>query len=178
MVTRIYCDNTSTIKLFENHVLHGRIKHTSLFERTRVYFLQEKFEAFAAFKIFRVNAEKKSDSSISMLCPDHGGEFSIQELASFCETYGIKRSLQSVCFALTMVENSIYKNLQVFVKSMESKGFNIQELASFYETYGIKRSLQSVCFARTMVENSIYKNLQVFVKPMESEGHFNQYASP
>ena len=28
-----------------------------------------------------------------MLRPDHGGEFNIQELASFCEIYGIKRSL-------------------------------------------------------------------------------------
>ena len=57
-----------------------------------------------------------------MFRPDHGGEFNIPELASFCETYGIKRSLQSVCFALTMVEDSTYKNLQVFVKPMESKG--------------------------------------------------------
>ena len=42
-----------------------------------MYFLQETFEAFAAFKIFRVNAEKKSDSSINMLRRDHGGEFNI-----------------------------------------------------------------------------------------------------
>ena len=105
-----------------------------------------------------------------MLRPDHGGEFNIQELASFFETYGINRSLQSICFALTMVENSTYKNLQVFVNLWNQKvtsismvrpdhggEFNIQELASFCEHYGIKRSLQSVCFALTMVEN--YKNL-------------------
>ena len=69
-----------------------------------------------------VNLWNQKVTSISMLRPNHGGEFNIQELASFCETYGINRSLQSVCFALTMVENSIYKNLQVFVKPMESEG--------------------------------------------------------
>ena len=56
-----------------------------------VYFLQEKSEAFLAFKSYKVLVEKEVGSPIKILLTDRGGEYNSHEFASFCETHGIKR---------------------------------------------------------------------------------------
>ena len=56
-----------------------------------VYFLQEKSEAFLAFKNYKVLVEKEVGSPIKILRTDRGGEYNSHEFASFCETHGIKR---------------------------------------------------------------------------------------
>ena len=59
--------------------------------KTWMYFLQEKFEAFAAFKNYKVLVEKEVGSPIKVLRTDCGGEHNSLEFANFCETHGIKR---------------------------------------------------------------------------------------
>lgn len=59
--------------------------------KTWVYFLQEKSEAFVAFKNFTALVEKASGRTIKTLRIDHGGEFNSQEFVSFCEMHRIKK---------------------------------------------------------------------------------------
>ena len=58
-----------------------------------VYFLQEKSEAFVAFKSYKALVEKEVGNPIKVICTDHGGEYNSHEFAIFCENHGIKRQL-------------------------------------------------------------------------------------
>ncbi|KAJ0566077.1 putative RNA-directed DNA polymerase [Helianthus annuus] len=58
-----------------------------------VYFLTNKSEAFAKFKIFKAMVEKESRRCIKVLRSDRGGEFCSHEFNSFCSEAGIKREL-------------------------------------------------------------------------------------
>ncbi|WZZ07843.1 hypothetical protein YC2023_093764 [Brassica napus] len=55
--------------------------------------LKEKSEAFESFKRFKKIVEKESGAMIKTLRTDRGGEFTSQELRSFCEDHGINRHL-------------------------------------------------------------------------------------
>jgi len=57
------------------------------------YFLQEKSEAFDAFKRFKSLVEKASGDKILCLCTDRGGEFTSSEFNEYCSTHGITRQL-------------------------------------------------------------------------------------
>ncbi|CAL5333116.1 unnamed protein product [Camellia sinensis] len=69
-----------------------------------VYLLQEKSEAFAAFKSFKALVEKEVGQLIKVLRTDRGGEYNSHEFANFCETHGIKRQLTA---AYTPLQNGI-----------------------------------------------------------------------
>ena len=57
------------------------------------FFLQEKSEAFEAFKKFKALVEKQSGRFIKALRTDRGGEFVSNEFNSFCEKHEIRREL-------------------------------------------------------------------------------------
>ena len=59
--------------------------------KTWVYFLQEKSEAFAAFKCFKALVEKAYGKVIKILRSDRGGEFNSHEFVNFCEMQGIRK---------------------------------------------------------------------------------------
>lgn len=61
--------------------------------KTWVYLLQEKSEAFLAFKNYKALVEKEVGQPIKTLRTDRGGEYTSQEFANFCELHGIKRQL-------------------------------------------------------------------------------------
>jgi transposase InsO family protein len=61
--------------------------------KTWVYFLQEKSEAFVAFKCYKALVEKEVGNPIKVLRTDSGGEYSSREFVNFCENHGIKRQL-------------------------------------------------------------------------------------
>ncbi|OMO52806.1 Integrase, catalytic core [Corchorus capsularis] len=54
---------------------------------------EEKSEAFACFKSFKVLVEKEASCPIKVLRTDRGGEYTSDEFAIFCDTHGIKRQL-------------------------------------------------------------------------------------
>ena len=83
--------------------------------KTWVYFLQEKSEAFVAFKSFKVLVEKEVGNPIKVLCTDRGGEYSSQEFTNFCETHGIKRQLTA---AYTPQQNGICKRKNCTILNM------------------------------------------------------------
>ena len=56
-----------------------------------VSFLQEKSEAFSAFKSARV--EKETGRSIKILRTDRGEEYCSNEFEHFCDDQGIRREL-------------------------------------------------------------------------------------
>ncbi|KAK9131203.1 hypothetical protein Sjap_011690 [Stephania japonica] len=69
-----------------------------------VYFLQEKSEAFAAFKSFKALVEKEASSPIKVLRTDRGGEYNSHAFADFCAQHGIKRQLTT---AYTPQQNGV-----------------------------------------------------------------------
>lgn len=72
--------------------------------KTWVYFLQAKYDAFEAFKSFKIMVEKEAGSQIKVLHTDRGGEYNSQEFANFCESDGIKRQLTA---AYTPQQNGV-----------------------------------------------------------------------
>ncbi|CAM8910357.1 unnamed protein product [Rhodiola kirilowii] len=61
--------------------------------KTWIYFLQEKSDAFSAFKSFKALAENEVGRNIKILRTDRGGEYLSREFQSFCETQGTRRQL-------------------------------------------------------------------------------------
>ena len=55
--------------------------------------MNQKSEAFASFKNFKVLVEKESDYEIKALRSDRGGEFTSNEFNDFCQLHGIRRPL-------------------------------------------------------------------------------------
>ncbi|XP_070014193.1 uncharacterized protein [Nicotiana sylvestris] len=76
----------------------GKSKYFLLFiddfsRKTWVYFLNQKSEAYAAFKKFKVLVEKESGYEIKALRSERGGEFNSIEFNDFCQSHGICRPL-------------------------------------------------------------------------------------
>ncbi|GJZ28932.1 retrovirus-related pol polyprotein from transposon TNT 1-94 [Tanacetum coccineum] len=61
--------------------------------KTWVYFLNEKSQAFKAFKKFKAMVEKEKGLKIKSMRSDRGGEFLSKEFNKFCEDNGIRRFL-------------------------------------------------------------------------------------
>ena len=61
--------------------------------KTWVYFLHEKSETFATFKIFKACVEKEIGAYITCLRTDRGGEFCSNKFKEFCKSQGISRQL-------------------------------------------------------------------------------------
>ena len=55
--------------------------------------MQEKYEAFLAFKSYKALVEKEVGNPIKVLRTNRGGEYNSHEFINFCETHGIKRQL-------------------------------------------------------------------------------------
>ncbi|KAM2928689.1 hypothetical protein COP2_035913 [Malus domestica] len=72
--------------------------------RTWVYFLVEKSEAFAVFKMYKAKLEKEIGAFIRSLRMDRGGEFTSHEFTDFCNENGIHRQLTA---AYTPQQNGI-----------------------------------------------------------------------
>ncbi|TQE03722.1 hypothetical protein C1H46_010696 [Malus baccata] len=72
--------------------------------RTWVYFLVEKSEAFAMFKIYKARVEKETGAFIRGLRTDRGGEFTSHEFTNFCNENGIHRQLTA---AYTPQQNGV-----------------------------------------------------------------------
>jgi transposase InsO family protein len=58
-----------------------------------VYFLTDKSEAFATFKIYKAKVEKETGAFIQSLRTDRGGEFTSSAFNSFCNENGISKQL-------------------------------------------------------------------------------------
>ena len=69
-----------------------------------VYFLQEKFESFVAFKSYKTLVEKEVGNPIKVLHMDRDGEYNSHEFANFFENHGIKRQLTT---AYTPPQNGV-----------------------------------------------------------------------
>lgn len=80
-----------------------------------IYFLQEKCEAFAAFKKYKVLVEKEVGSPIKVLRTDRGGEYNSHEFASFCEAHGIRRQLTT---AYTPQQNGVCERKKRTIMNM------------------------------------------------------------
>ena len=61
--------------------------------KTWVYFLQEKSEAFFAFKNFKAQVENEAGKSIKTLRTDRGGEYCSKIFEMFCKEHGIRKEL-------------------------------------------------------------------------------------
>ncbi|GJV20172.1 retrovirus-related pol polyprotein from transposon TNT 1-94, partial [Tanacetum coccineum] len=77
---------------------HGKNLYFMLFiddysRKTWVYFLNEKSQAFEAFKKFKAMVEKEKGLKIKSMRSDRGGEFLSKEFNKFCEDNGIRRFL-------------------------------------------------------------------------------------
>ena len=83
--------------------------------KTRVYFSHEKFEAFTAFKNFKVLVEKEANSPIKVLHKDRGGEYNSHEFVNFCEAHGIKRKLTA---AYTPQQNGVCERKSCTIMNM------------------------------------------------------------
>ncbi|GJY65031.1 retrovirus-related pol polyprotein from transposon TNT 1-94 [Tanacetum coccineum] len=69
-----------------------------------VYFLSEKSEVFAMFKVFKACVEKETGESITCLRTDRGGEFNSSEFTEYCKVQGIRRQLTA---AYTPQQNGV-----------------------------------------------------------------------
>lgn len=81
-----------------NPVSNGKKKYFMSFiddycRKTWIYFLQEKSEAFTAFKSFKAKVENEVGTAIKTLRIDRGGEYMSQEFTNFCDEPGIRRQL-------------------------------------------------------------------------------------
>ena len=91
--------------------------------KTWVSFLQEKSEAFSAFKSFKARVEKETGRSIKILRTDRGGEYCSNEVEHFCDDQGIRRELTA---AYTPQQNGVSerKNRTILnmVRSLLARG--------------------------------------------------------
>lgn len=90
--------------------------------KTWVYFLSEKSQAFATFKIFKSLVEKEIGAYIQCLRTDRGGEFTSHEFNAFCSANGINRQLIA---AFTPQQNGVAerknRTIMNMVRSMLSE---------------------------------------------------------
>ena len=60
-------------------------------EKTWVYFLKHKYDAFGYFQQFKALVENQSWHRIKILRTDRGGEYVSNEFLNFCKTHGIQK---------------------------------------------------------------------------------------
>lgn len=60
-----------------------------------VAFLREKYETFDKFKVFKNRVKNEFGLKIKCLGLDRGGEFTLNEIKSFCEENGMKRHISA-----------------------------------------------------------------------------------
>ena len=83
--------------------------------KTWVYFLQDKSEAFNAFKNFKTHVHNEVERTIKILHADRGGEFCSKEFQDFCDEHGIQRHLT---VAYTPQQNGISKRKNQTILNM------------------------------------------------------------
>ena len=83
--------------------------------KTWVYFLQDKSEAFNAFKNFKTHVDNEVERTIKILCTDRGVEFCSKEFQDFCDEYGIQRHLTT---SYTPQQNGISKRKNQTILNM------------------------------------------------------------
>ena len=110
------CTTTKSLELVHNDMcgpmrtkgLKGELYFMLLVDdytrMTWVCFLKKKSEAFEDFVIFKEMVENETNLKIKMLRSDNGGEFTSDELWSYCEEQGIKRKFS---LARTPQQNSV-----------------------------------------------------------------------
>ena len=91
--------------------------------KTWVYFLQEKFEAFFAFKNFKGRVENEAGKNIKTLRTDRGGEYCSKFFEIFCMEHGIRKELTT---AYTPQQNGVSgrknKTILNMVRSLLAQG--------------------------------------------------------
>lgn len=80
-----------------------------------VEFLNDKSDAFSAFKLFKSHVEKETGLAIKCLRTDHGGEFNSNEFNNFCKENGIRRHLTA---AYTPQQNGVAERKNRTVMNM------------------------------------------------------------
>lgn len=92
----VHTDLCGPVKPSSNTKKRYVITFTDDFSRkTWSYFLTEKSEAFATFKLYKARVEKETGTYIRALRSDRGGEFTSSEFQGFCSENGIQRQLTS-----------------------------------------------------------------------------------
>ncbi|KAL0360218.1 UNVERIFIED_CONTAM: Copia protein [Sesamum radiatum] len=137
----VHSDICGPIKPISNGGKSYLITFTDDFSRkTWVYFLQEKSEAFLAFKSFKARVENESERSIKVLRTDRGGEYCSNEFETYCDNHGIRRELTT---AYTPQQNGVAerKNRTIFnmVRSLLARG-------RVPKTFGQKQSIGAFTF--------------------------------
>lgn len=111
-----------------NPISNGKRKYFVSFiddfsRKAWVYFLQEKSEAFNAFKSFKALVENEAGRRIKMFRTDRGGEYCSKEFEAFCDEQGIRRQFTA---AYTPQQNDVSerKNRTILnmVRSLRVKG--------------------------------------------------------
>ena len=69
---------------------------------------KKKVDEFSIFKIFKTRVEFQSEKKIKCLRTDNGGEYTGEEINSFCQQEGIKRQFT---MAYTPQENGIAERM-------------------------------------------------------------------
>ena len=91
--------------------------------KTWIYFLQEKSEAFTAFKFFKARVENEAGKNIKTFRTDRGGEYCSKVFENFCAEHGIRRELTT---AYTPQQNGLSerKNRTILnmVRSLMTRG--------------------------------------------------------
>lgn len=64
-------------------------------QKSWVYFLQEKSEAFTTFQNFKARVENEQNTTIKSFRTDRGGEFCSKLFVDFCVSHGIRKELTS-----------------------------------------------------------------------------------
>ncbi|KAM7488108.1 hypothetical protein LguiB_025592 [Lonicera macranthoides] len=119
----VHADICGPIKPISNSKKRYLISFIDDFSRkTWIYFLVEKSEAFATFKIYKNRVEKEIGSYIKCLRTNRGGEFTSQEFIDFCNENGIRRQLTA---AYTPQQNGVAerknRTIMNMVRSMLSE---------------------------------------------------------
>lgn len=61
-----------------------------------VYFIKNKFEAFAKFQSFHALMERQTGIKLKAVRSDRGREFSSNEFLEYCDRFGIKRKFTTL----------------------------------------------------------------------------------
>jgi hypothetical protein len=71
----------------------GKMGHYNFSRKTWLYLLKTKDEVFSKFQEFKADVENLTDKKIKTIRSDNGGEYTSEELVSFCKEDGIRREL-------------------------------------------------------------------------------------
>lgn len=96
---------------------------------TWVYFLKNKSKAFDKFKIFRQFVENEVKEKIGTLRIDNGGEFTSNELKTYCSENGIRRHLTNV---YTPQQNGVVERMNCTLLGMARSMLTFKRLSPTY----------------------------------------------